>query len=314
MVTISSTQFPRETDQHGEFVRQPSQFRDWVTVDGSTPYQAEPGRYHLYVSYACPWASRTIIVRMLKGLQDVVSMSVVDPIRDERGWAFRDVDGAGLDPIHGFTYLREAYIATDPSFSGRITVPVLWDKVTQKIVSNESTDIVRMLNTAWDTWGESSLDLYPNALRAEIDTFNERIYQDVNNGVYRAGFATRQVAYETAVKKLFAGLDWLEAILAERRYLLGERITEADWRFFTTLIRFDAVYVGHFKCNVRRLVDYENLWGYTRDLYQQPGVAGTVNFDHIKKHYYVSHHKINPTGIVPLGPSIDFFEPHNRGS
>mgnify|MGYP001103518020 FL=1 len=305
----ATAQFPREVDRRGAFVRQASRFRDWVSADGSTGYPATPGRYHLYVSYACPWASRVVIVRKLKRLEDVIGMTVVDPIRDERGWRFTAADP---DPHEGFRFLAEAYAATDPSFEGRVTVPVLWDTETRRIVNNESADIMRMLESAFDAWGDPSVDLYPADLRAEIDALNARIYETVNDGVYRAGFATTQEAYEEAVDALFATLDELDARLATRRYLCGDRITEADWRLFVTLVRFDAVYVGHFKCNLRRIADYPHLSGYLRDLYQQPGIAETVRFDHIKRHYYGTHPQINPTGIVPRGPLLDLDAPHDR--
>lgn len=309
----AKAQFGRETGAGGEFVRQQSHFRSCITPDGSSGYRAEPGRYHLYVSLACPWAHRAIIVRMLKGLEDVISMSVVDPVRDERGWAFTEGPGHGPDPVNGFAFLSEAYLATDPSFDGRVTVPVVWDRVKGRIVCNESSEVIVMLNCAFDEWGDRSLDLYPVDLRPEIDEINDDVYASVNNGVYMAGFATTQRAYERAFDRLFAGLDRLEERLSTRRYLVGERITLADWRLFTTLVRFDVVYVGHFKCNLRRIVDYPNLLGYLRELYQWPGVAGTVNFDHIKRHYYVSHDQINPTGIVPKGPELDLDAPHGRG-
>ena len=306
-------QFGAETDDDGRFVRQDSRFRDTVTADGGSGFRAEPGRYHLYVSLACPWAHRTVIVRRLKGLEDVISMSVVDPVRDERGWAFREGPGHGADPVNGFAYLAEAYTASDPGFSGRVTVPVLWDRETGRIVNNESAEIIRILNTAFDEWGDASVDLYPAGLREEIDAVEDRVYHAVNNGVYKAGFATTQAAYEEAFDALFAELDALDRLLRGRRFLVGERRTEADWRLFTTLIRFDAVYVGHFKCNLRRIVDYAALWPYLRDLYQTPGVAETVDFDHIKRHYYVTHDSINPTGIVPKGPELDLSLPHGRG-
>jgi putative glutathione S-transferase len=308
----TQAEFPKETGKRGEFVRQKSAFRDRVTADGSSGYPAEPGRYHLYVSYACPWAHRTIIFRKLKGLTDVIGMTVVDPIRDERGWAFSDAVG-GPDPLNGFRFLAEAYRATDPGFDGRVTVPVLWDKRTGRIVNNESSEIIRMLDSEFDEFATSpDLEFYPEALRDEIDAVNTDVYDNVNNGVYRCGFAASQEAYDEAFEKLFAALDRLETRLADRRFLTGDTQTEADWRLFTTLVRFDPVYVGHFKCNKRRLVDYPNLWAYTRDLYQTPGVAETVNLDHIKRHYYVTHRKINPTGVVPRGPVIDYARPHGR--
>jgi putative glutathione S-transferase len=313
----SVASWDREIADDGRFQRQTSAFRHAVTADGSSGFPAVAGRYHLYVSLACPWASRTVLVRRLKGLEDVIGMTVVDPYRDDAGWAFRpgDASPAGeADPLHGWTYLSEAYRASDPGFDGRVTVPVLWDEETGQIVNNESGEIVRMLNSAFDALAtHPELDLYPEDLRDEIDALNDRIYGSVNNGVYRAGFATTQAAYEEAVTELFATLDWLEERLATRRYLTGDRITEADWRLFMTLVRFDAAYVGHFKCNLRRIVDYPNLWGYTRDLYQQPGVAGVVSIDHIKRHYYTTHPGINPTRVIPLGPVIDWDAPHGRG-
>ena len=305
--------FPKEADGRGRFVRQASRFRDTVTADGSSGYLAEPGRYHLYVSLACPWAHRTVIVRRLKRLEDVVSLSVVDPIRDERGWAFTDAPGCGPDPVNGFRFLAEAYLVSDPAFAGRVTVPVLWDRETGRIVNNESADIIRMLNGEFEAWGDTSVDLYPQDRRDAIDLVNAHVYENVNNGVYRAGFATTQEAYEEAVTALFAALDLLEERLGESRYLVGDTITEADWRLFTTLIRFDAVYVGHFKCNVRRIADYPRLSAYLRELYQVPGVAETVDFDHIKRHYYMTHRTINPSGIVPVGPALDLDAPHGRG-
>jgi glutathionyl-hydroquinone reductase len=307
-----SPPFPKEADERGRFVRQTSRFREWVTADGSSPYPAEAGRYHLYVSYACPWAHRTIIVRRLKRLEDVIGLSAVDPVRDERGWAFTDERRCGPDPVNGFRFLSEAYRASDPSFDGRVTVPVLWDRVTGGIVSNESADIIRMLNSAFDAWGDTGVDLYPRELREEIDRVNARVYATVNDGVYRSGFAGSQEAYEEAVYPLFETLDWLDERLAAQCYLVGGRITEADWRLFTTLVRFDPVYVGHFKCNIRRIADYANLSGYLRELYQVPGVAETVDFDHIKRHYHVTHRTINPTGIVPVGPAMDLDAPHGR--
>jgi len=310
----SAAPFPDEADAKGRFVRQRSRFREWVSADGSTPYPAAPGRYHLYVSYACPWAHRSIIVRRLKGLEDAIGLTAVDPIRDERGWRFNpDVDRCEADPVNGFRYLAEAYERTDPSFRGRVTVPVLWDRETGRIVNNESADVIRMLNSAFDEWaGDPGLDLYPQDLRGEIDAVNEYVYDNINNGVYRAGFAATQEAYEEAVTALFEALDRVEERLSGQRYLAGDRITEADWRLFTTLVRFDAVYVGHFKCNVRRIADYPSLSGFLRELYRWDGVAETVDFDHIKRHYYVTHRTINPTGIVPAGPALDLEAPHGR--
>jgi len=305
-------QFPLEQSATGEFRRQGDAFREWVTADGRSGYPAVPGRYHLYVSWACPWAHRTIIVRKLKQLESVVGMTVVDPIRDERGWAFRDGPGYSTDPINGFHFLSEAYRATDSAYLGRVTVPALWDTVTGRIVSNSDDDLMRMFNQEFNGHTESTLDLYPEPLRPEIDEWNELLYEQVNNGVYRAGFATSQAAYERAVRRLFETLDRVEQRLAERRYLFGSAFTETDWRLFVTLIRFDAVYHGHFKCNLRRIVDYNNLYGYLRDLYQVEGIAETVNFDHIKRHYYVTHEDINPTGIVPLGPLLDLSTAHGR--
>ena len=296
----------------GAFVRGEAAFRDRVTKDGSSGFPAERGRYHLYIALACPWASRTLIFRKLKKLEDVISLSIVDPLMGEDGWVFSEGPGCIPDTINGFAYLHQVYTAAKPDYTGRVTVPVLFDKRKKTIVNNESAEIIRMFNSEFDDFGDASLDFYPEPLRAEIDDVNARVYDRVNNGVYKAGFATKQSAYEKAFDELFATLDELEKRLARRRYLVGERITEADWRLFTTLVRFDPVYVGHFKCNLRRLADYENLWSYTRDLYQVPGVAETVNFDHIKRHYYMSHESINPTRIVPKGPAIDFGAPHDR--
>jgi len=305
-------QFPLEQSAAGEFTRQEDAFRGWVTADGRSGYPAADGRYHLYVSWACPWAHRTIIVRQLKQLHPVIGMTVVDPIRDERGWAFRDGPGHSSDPINGFRFLSEAYEATDPAYRGRVTVPVLWDTVTKRIVSNSDDDLMRMFNREFNGFTESRLDLYPERLRPEIEEWNRLLYEQVNNGVYRAGFATSQTAYERAVRRLFETLDLVEKRLADRRYLFGGQPTETDWRLFVTLVRFDAVYHGHFKCNLRRIVDYRHLFGYLKDLYQIDGIAGTVNFDHIKRHYYVTHTDINPTRIVPIGPLQDLAAPHGR--
>ncbi|MBK8293575.1 MAG: glutathione S-transferase family protein [Solirubrobacterales bacterium] len=307
---MSEPQFSKETDEKGAFVRQQSAFREKVTADGSSGVQAESGRYHLYVSYACPWASRAIIVRQLKGLEDVIPMTVVDPERDDRGWRFTDEEP---DPVNDFEYLAEAYALTDPDFDERVTVPVLWDTKENRAVNNESTEIVRMLNSEFDEFAENpEIDLYAEELRDEIDSLNERIYKCINNGVYRAGFASNQEAYEEAFVELFEALDWVDDILGKKRYLTGDTITEADWRLFVTLVRFDAVYVGHFKCNQRRSADYDNLSGYLRDLYQQPGIKETVNLDHIKRHYYRTHPKIRPTRVVPKGPELDLDSPPER--
>ncbi len=302
----------------GRFVRGQSQWRDWVTPDGrpaegrTRGFKAEPGRYHLYVSLACPWAHRTLILRKLKKLEEVVSVSVVNPFMGENGWTFQKEEGATGDTLYGLDFLYQVYTRADPAYSGRVTVPVLWDKRGETIVNNESSEIIRMLNSAFDAWGAASLDFYPQALRAEIDALNDMIYPAVNNGVYRAGFATTQQAYEEAFGELFSALDRLEARLSRQRYLTGAAVTEADWRLFTTLVRFDPVYVGHFKCNLRRIADYPNLSNYLRDLYQVPGVAETVSIRHIKQHYYRSHPTINPTRIVPLGPELDYGAPHDR--
>jgi putative glutathione S-transferase len=312
MTTATRPQFRHEIDDRGAWVRQPSAFRDRVTADGSSGFPAEAGRYHLYVSLACPWAHRSIIVRRLKGLEEAISMSVVDPVRDDRGWAFREGRGHGPDPVNGFRFLAEAYRATDPGFRGRVTVPVLWDRVTGRIVNNESGEVIRILNREFDAFGDPAVDLCPEPLRERIDAINRFVYENVNDGVYRAGFATTQNAYEDAAERLFGALDRLEGLLSGRRYLVGDRMTEADVRLFTTLVRFDAVYHGHFKCNLRRLVDYPNLWAYARDLHAVPGVGDTVDLDHIKRHYYLTHDAINPTRIVPAGPVLDFTEPHGR--
>lgn len=293
------------------FERPPYPFRGRI---GSAEYPAEPGRYHLYVSYACPWAQRTLIVRALKGLEDAVSVSVVDPVRDGRGWAFREGPDHGPDDVGGFTLLREAYEATEPGYDGHISVPVLWDTRTRRIVSNHFPDITLDLNAEFGAFAENDVDLYPEALRPEIDAVNEQVYTHVNNGVYKCGFAPTQAAYDDAVAALFAALDSLEERLAVRRYLVGDRVTEADVRLWVTLARFDAVYVGHFKTDLRRLVDYPSLWGYARDLYALPAFRGTTNFDHIKRHYYTTHPSLNPRRIVPAGPVLDFGAPHDRAA
>lgn len=312
-----------DTKKHGgRFVRDNAKFRNWITADGSAGptgeggFKAEPGRYHLYVSLACPWAHRTLIFRRLKGLEQMIGVSVVHWHMAEKGWSFRtDDDSTGAatgDPLHGFDYLHQLYVKVAPDMTGRVTVPVLWDKQRETIVSNESAEIIRMFNSAFDGVGAAAGDYYPNDLRSEIDAVNERVYDTVNNGVYKSGFATTQDAYEEAVIPLFDSLDWMEERLSRQRYLAGERITEADWRAFTTLVRFDPVYHGHFKCNIRRIVDYPNLWAYTRELFQWPKVSETVNFLHIKRHYYGSHETVNPSGVVPVGPAIDFHVPHGR--
>ena len=302
----------------GRFARSESQFRNWVTADGSAGptgdggFKAEAGRYHLYVSLACPWAHRTLIFRKLKGLESMISVSVVNPLMREHGWTFEAGEGVVADPIFQARYMHQIYTAADPEYTGRVTIPVLWDKKQNLFVSNESSEIIRMMNSAFDGIGAKLGDYYPQALRSEIDGINDQIYDRVNNGVYKAGFATTQEAYEQAVFPLFETLDELEERLSKQRYLLGERITEADWRLFTTLARFDAVYHGHFKCNLKRIEDYPHLADYVRELYQWPGVAETVDMKHIKEHYYRSHATINPTGIVPAGPVLNLDGPHER--
>ena len=308
----TKAQFPEEQSGEGEFERQEDAFRDLISNDGSTPWPVAAGRYHLYISLACPWASRALIVRNLKGLSAAVGVTVADPVRDERGWAFRDVPGAGKDEVNGFAFLSEAYVATDPDFDGRVTVPVLWDKVSHRIINNSEDDICRMFNDVFGGLGASNIDLFPKDIAREQAELSAFIYDRVNNGVYKAGFATSQNAYEKPCRALFAALDELEVRLETRRYLFGKRIVETDWRLFCTLVRFDSVYHGHFKCNLRRIVDYPNLDGYLRDLYQVPGVSSTVNLDHIKRHYYITHDDINPTRIVPIGPILDLSCPHGR--
>lgn len=303
------------TDDSGRMRRPSSKFRHWVTHDGEPGptgdggFKAEPGRYHLYVSRACPWAHRTTIMRELKGLQELVGLSVTHWLMADDGWTFEDGPGVVPDEVNGARYLWQIYAASDATYSGRATVPVLWDTRTDQIVNNESADILRMFNSAFDAVGAEPGDFYPKDLRDEINALNTRIYDNLNNGVYKAGFATSQEAYDEAVGPVFETLDWLERTLAERRYLCGDTLTEADWRLFTTLLRFDPVYHGHFKCNLRRVVDYPALWNYTRRLYQHPGVRETVDFDHIKRHYYRSHTRINPTGVVPAGPELDYDAP-----
>ncbi len=304
----------------GKFVRSTAKFRSWITSDGSAGpsgdggFKAESGRYHLYVSLACPWAHRTLIFRALKGLQDHIDVSVVHPDMLSEGWEFRtDFSGATGDRLYGLPYARDIYLKADPDISGRVTVPILWDTERETIVSNESAEIIRMFNSAFDGITDNTLNFWPEDLRAEIEPVNERIYDTVNNGVYKAGFATSQEAYDSAVHPLFSSLDWLEERLGQTRYLMGDRVTEADWRLFTTLIRFDPVYHLHFKCNRARIVDYPNLWGYLRELYQWPGVAETVNFDHIVRHYHYSHDTINPNRIIPINPVLNLETPHGRG-
>jgi len=300
------------TSESGRFARKESAFRERVTADGSSGFPAMPGRYHLYVAYNCPWAWRTMVFRKLKRLESVITMSVAIPDDRRESWSFGEYPGSQPDSLNGFRYLHEAYTAARPTYTGVVSVPVLWDRERRTIVNNESSEIIRMLNSAFDGVGAAPGDYYPAALRDEIEVVNRRVYETVNNGVYRCGFATSQAAYDEAIGPLFETLDWLESRLATRRYVCGDRLTEADWRLFTTLVRFDPVYHGHFKCNVRRLVDYPNLWAYTRDLYQHPGVAATVDFEHIKRHYYQSHLRVNPSGIVPWGPMVDFEAPHGR--
>jgi putative glutathione S-transferase len=301
----------REVTSDGRFVRQESAFRRWVSDAPGSDFPPARRRYHLYVSLACPWSQRTIIGRILTGLEHAVSISYADPYRDALGWAF--TGGAFVDRVNGFAFLSEAYAATDPSFDGRVTLPVLWDRETAQIVSNESGDILRMLGGAFGAHAERDVDLYPSGLRTEIDAVNALVYENVSNGVYKAGFSRSQEAYEEAYENLFAALDRLEAMLGATRYLVGDAPTEADWRLFPTLVRFDTVYYSHFKCNRRRLVDYPELWGYTRDLYQQPRIAETVALDQIKRHYYTTHDMINPSRIIPAGPELDFLAPHGRG-
>ncbi|GEQ32536.1 glutathione S-transferase family protein [Marinilactibacillus psychrotolerans] len=299
-------------NDEGEFIRQDSQFRNWITKDGSAGptgeagFKAEPNRYHLYVSLACPWASRALIMRSLKGLEDLISLSVVNTLMGEHGWTFDPEEGVIPDPVMDAEYLYEIYKKVEPEYSGHVTVPVLYDLKQDKIVNNESADIIRMLNSAFDEAGANDRNYLPKELISEIDKINDKVYGAINNGVYKAGFATSQEVYEKEVTKLFDALDEIEERLEDSRFLVGDQITEADWRLFTTLIRFDSAYHGHFKCNIRRIVDYKNLWRYTRELYNEPGVKKTVDFNHIKKHYYRSHKQINPNGIVPKGPKLDF--------
>jgi len=302
-----------DTDKTGgRFIRSDSQYRNWITPDGSSGptdeggFKAEPNRYHLYISYACPWASRAMIMRSLKGLEDIISVSVVNPLMAEHGWTFDPAPGVVKDPVMDADYLHQIYTKNDPDYSGRVTVPVLWDLKQDKIVNNESADIIRMFNSAFEGLGSSDYDYAPDEFLEAIDEVNAEIYETVNNGVYKTGFATEQDVYEEEVTKLFDELDKIDDHLETNEFLVGDQVTEADWRLFTTLVRFDSVYYGHFKCNIRRLVDYDNLWRYTRELYNWPGVKKTVDFDHIKEHYYRSHETINPNGIVPKGPEIDW--------
>lgn len=305
---------PPRRDANGRFLRSETVFRDWITADGATGFKAEPGRYHLYVSLACPWAHRTLILRKLKGLEEAISLSVVDHHLGPEGWHFSGNPGAIPDTVNGKSLLREVYLEADPGYTGRVSTPVLWDKEGHTIVNNESADIIRMMDTAFHEVVGESPDFYPEPLREKVDETIRAIYNPINNGVYRAGFAHSQQAYDEAVTELFQALDHWEGVLERRRYLVGDVISEADWCLFTTLIRFDMVYFTHFKCNLRRIRDYAGLWNYLRELYQVPGVAETCDFDHIKRHYFGSHASINPTGIVPLGPAdLDFSAPHDRG-
>lgn len=295
-----------EPDEKGRFVRNPTRFRDWVSNDGSTPYPAAAGRYHLYASLACPWAHRTLIMRRLKGLEEAITLSIVNPYMGDEGWSFEPYAGVVPDAVNGAHFLREVYAKADPVYTGRVTVPVLWDKHAGRIVNNESREIMRMLDVAFDPVAENRTSYYPEPLREQIDETIAALYQPVNNGVYRAGFAASQAAYEEALDALFAALDHWNAVLGGRRFLCGDAVTEADWCLFTTLLRFDAVYYVHFKCSIRRIVDYPHLWRFVRELYAVPGVKETCNLDHIKRHYYLSHRHLNPAGIVPRGPDPRF--------
>ncbi|MFE4108057.1 glutathione S-transferase family protein [Almyronema epifaneia] len=301
-----------QEDKDGRFLRPSTTFRDWITADGASGYPAVAGRYHLYVSYACPWAHRTLLMRSLKGLESAISLSVVDPYMGEEGWAFSNRPECLPDNVNHTHYLRDVYLKAEPKFTGRVTVPVLWDKQTSRIVNNESREIIRMLDTAFGQIAAHDTNFYPEDLQRQVDETIDQIYEPINNGVYRAGFATQQSAYESAFSELFEALNHWEAVLSQQRYLCGDRLTEADFCLFTTLLRFDAVYYSHFKCNLQRIVDYANLWNYLKDLYQHPGVKETCNLSHIKEHYYRSHPNVNPTGIVPVGPMIDFEAPHDR--
>lgn len=303
---------PHRTDRHGAFVRTQSQFRDWVTSDGVSGFKAEPGRYHLYVSLACPWAHRTLLYRVLKGLEQVISVSVVDPVSGPEGWVFSDYPGATVDHANGFQAIHQLYVQSQKDYTGLVTVPVFWDKVSQRIVNNESSEIIRMLDSAFEAYASNPASFYPGALQGEIDVVNDFVYGHVNNGVYRCGFASTQSSYESAVAALFHALDVLEERLSRSRFLIGNELTEADLRLFPTLVRFDAVYFIHFKCSVRRIADYPNLSGYLRDIFQLEGVDGTVNMEHIKRHYYLSHPQLNPKQIIPVGPDFDLSAPHDR--
>ena len=301
-----------ERDKTGKFNRMPTKFRHWITADGSSGFKAEAGRYHLYISLACPWAHRTLIMRQLKGLESAIGLSIVHPILTDKGWGFSDASGAIPDTVNHAQYLQDIYVKADDRYTGRITVPVLWDQQTQTIVNNESREIIRMFDTAFTLIAKPDTDFYPPALQETIDQTIDAIYMPINNGVYRSGFATSQEAYEEAVTELFENLDRWEAVLGQQRYLCGNQFTEADICLFTTLIRFDVVYYGHFKCNLKRLIDYPNLWNYLKDVYQYPGIKATCNLDHIKRHYYMSQTQVNPNRLVPKGPLINFDEPHDR--
>jgi putative glutathione S-transferase len=303
-----------QEDTQGKFIRPSTTFRNWIKADGSSDYTPEAGRYHLYISLACPWAHRTLIMRNLKGLEDAIALSIVDPHMGEDGWFFGDTPGCIPDTVNGTKYLRDIYLKVEPNYTGRVTIPILWDKKTATIVNNESREVIRMLDTEFKGVAQQDVSFYPEDLQEVVDQTIDAIYQPINNGVYRAGFATKQAAYEEAVTELFDALDHWEGVLGKQRYLCGDRLTEADICLFTTLLRFDAVYYGHFKCNLRRIVDYPNLWNYLKDLYQHPGIKETCNLHHIKQHYYTSHPGVNPSGIVPKGPLINFDELHNRDS
>lgn len=300
------------TDKEGRFLRPESGFRQYVSSNGESGFKAEPHRYHLYVSYACPWACRTLIMRKLKGLEKIISVSFTDPLMGKNGWSYGESGKETRDEVNDIHYLKELYLAAKKNYSGRVTVPVLWDKEKKTIVNNESSEIMRILNSEFNAFSSTKYDYYPEHQRKNIDEINQFVYENINNGVYRCGFAKTQKAYEEAFDALFNALNQIEEILAKQRYLIGSQLTEADWRLFTTLIRFDVVYYGHFKCNLQRIIDYSHLSNYLRELYQYPGIKETVNFDHIKQHYYGSHLTINPTGIVPKGPKLNLDEPHNR--